>query len=114
MPNEQPKDEWTFLRPEEFSDDAALDAIDRMVERGPEERAMHVEHLVRPVTDPARSEVATGIPPARELPVTYFDDEQPEVPTPPGPESDHEQDIEELLESQHYAFGSDEADGSEG
>jgi hypothetical protein len=108
MHKPQPQDEWVFLRPDEFTDDGDLEAIDAAVERGPEERAMHVERLRRPVMDPSRTDVETGMTgEVDEMPVTYFDDEEPELgprPDPSSEETDHEPDLEELLESQHYAF----------
>jgi len=108
MQKPQPQDEWVFLRPDEFTDDDDLETIDAAVERGPEERAMHVERLRRPIMDPTRADVETAATGAvDEMPVTYFDDEEPELgprPSAAAAEPEHEPDLEELLESQHYAF----------
>lgn len=104
MQNRQPKDEWTFLRPDEFVDDNEVERIDQVVERGPEETAMHVEHLRRPVTDPGQSDVEVGSASEQEMPVSYFEDEQPEATASPEVDQEREPDLEELLESQHYAF----------
>jgi hypothetical protein len=102
MGQPQPKDEWVFLRTDEFVDDETLESIDADVEQGPEERAIHVERITRPDTKPSRTRPVRAEP---SPPVTYFDDEEPEsgARRPVRPD-DHEPDIEELLESQHYSF----------
>lgn len=108
MSHEQPSDEWTFLRPDEFVDDDEVDRADRAAERQPEEQAMHVSWIEqRAVRDPGRSDVETGLASGDEEEasvVTYFDDEEPEWGGEPKPEVEHEPDLEEILESQHYAF----------
>lgn len=117
---QQPQDEWTFLRPDEFVDDDAVDRADEAAERGPEETAMHVHELDgdRAVTDPGRTDVSladgnaagddsTDRNDVTSAPITYFDDEEPEQPQArPADRRDaeHEPDLEEILESQHYAF----------
>jgi hypothetical protein len=111
----QPGDEWTFLRPDEFVDDQEVEKVDAASERPPEISAMHVETtLGRALHDPGRSDVDTGPAPNEEAPTVYFEDEQPDGSTPDVPEGDHEPDLEEILESQHYAFGpaDDESDES--
>jgi hypothetical protein len=103
MGEPQPKDEWVFLRTDEFTDDTSLETIDADVEQGPEERAIHVERITRPDTKPHRT---APVPAPPEPPVTYFDDEEPESGPRRAPRGDErEPDLEELLESQHYAFG---------
>jgi len=102
MTVKQPRDEWGFL-----PDD------DRLGERvGLSPEAMTV-HLVEdpldllPAADPGRAEVALvdeGAD-ADEAPVVAFDDEQPEgAASWADADDDVEPDLEELLESQHYAF----------
>ena len=110
MTRRQPADEWEFL-----PDD------DRLTERvglSPEALALHLvddPHDVLPAEDPGRAEVAlddevdvTGGIDA-DVPVAVFDDEQP-VGLPPWGDADDdvEPDLEQLLESQHYAFAPDE------
>ena len=38
----QPPDEWTFLRPEEFADDDAVERVDAVFDTSAEETALHV------------------------------------------------------------------------
>jgi hypothetical protein len=106
MSHEQPSDEWTFLRPDEFVDDDEVERADRAVERQPEELAMHVTRIDQPAfQDPGRSDVEIGAGDDEDLsPVTYFDDEEPESGDRSEPEDEHEPDLEEILESQHYTF----------
>lgn len=108
MQRKQPDDEWTFLRPDEFVDDNELDRLEAIAERGPEETAMHEVALGdRAVEDPGRADVETdALAPAEPPEAVYFDDEQPEqAPASADTEdSDEEPDLEQILESQHYAF----------
>jgi hypothetical protein len=102
---QQPGDEWTFLRPDEFVDDEEVEKVDATAERPPEVSAMHVETTRgRALHDPGRSDVDTGTSPGEEAPAVYFEDEQPDGSAPEVAEGDHEPDLEEILESQHYAF----------
>jgi hypothetical protein len=112
----QPSDEWTFLRPDEWLDDNAQAWTEPLTERGPEELAMHETSLSdRAVYDPGRADVDTTMTvPVVDEPVTYFDDEEPEVavttaPLDTDPDADEEPDLEEILESQHYAFEDDDS-----
>lgn len=110
----QPKDEWTFLRPDEFADDDAVDQADAAAERSPEVSAMHVDRTDEaPMFDPGRADVDTGSD-GDDKPVTYFDDEQPDGQVPGRSDGEHEPDLEEILESQHYAFASEEDDQADG
>jgi hypothetical protein len=109
---DQPTDEWDYL--------AADDELETPDDRAPrdelpaEEQALHVEHpgTRRPTDDPGVAEVAVGAPESG-VPVTYFDDEHPEHPVPTRA-PDHEPDLEEILESQHYAFDATAVDLDEG
>jgi len=78
---------------------------------GPEDAAMHVEQRPRPAIDPGRSDESALVDDGDGdgAPVTYFDDEQPEHERN-EPDDEHEPDLEELLEVQHYAFAPAEAD----
>jgi GT2 family glycosyltransferase len=111
MSHEQPSDEWTFLRPDEFVDDDAVERADQAAERQPEEQAMHVSPIDRlPANDPGRADVDTGTPSGDDADerstVSYFDDEEPEWTSEDErpPTVEHEPDLEEILESQHYTF----------
>jgi hypothetical protein len=111
---QQPPDEWTFLRPEEFTDDDAVDRADRVAELQPEEGAMHILAVdERSVSDPGRADVDAAwgdrSPDDRSrAPIRYFDDEEPEEGPAASADSEREPDLEEILESQHYAFGPDD------
>lgn len=106
----QPEDEWTYLRPEEFADDDAVEVVDATFESSPEEAALHEVELDG---EPDRAEssanqateVATGSDAAQAC---YFDDEEPDgdEPSPTG-ERDTEPSVDELLVSQHYSFEPD-------
>jgi len=97
MTHTQPADEWDFLPTD--------DEPEAQVRRAAEVAALHVEaaEALTPARDPGRAEVdldgadAT----ARQL---LFDDEEPDTKAAVAPVDDHEPDLEELLESQHYAF----------
>jgi hypothetical protein len=107
----QPQDEWTYLRPEEFADDDAVERIDATFESSAEETAVHEvdpdagtganasldpgETVVRPQSDD-------------DVLIQYFDDEEPDRHTGRvAAESDDEPGIDELLVSQHYTFDPD-------
>jgi hypothetical protein len=103
----QPQDEWTYLRPEEFADDDAVERIDAACTTSPEEQAVH---LLDPASEPRPATVLdTGETLVRPAPgdpsVRYFDDEEPEDRgSPDADETDTEPRVDELLVSQHYAF----------
>ena len=64
----------------------------------------------RAVDDPGRADVDTD--PATQVDdatTTYFDDEQPESGDDTADDVDEEPDLEQILESQHYAFEEGEA-----
>lgn len=111
---QQPQDEWVYLRPEEYADEEEIEAVDRAAGRPPEESAMHVERLAgrrrrHRVDDPGRADVSTGAPTDDDgMPVDYFEDEEPERPSPPSRTDDREPDLEDMLESQHYSFEPDD------
>jgi len=108
MKPSQPSDEWTFL-----TDDEAEERLDVP----PELAALHAEEELTPAEDPGRADVllAEDDPAA---PRVYFDDEDPDLPGPgrgPGADGDGpEPDLEDVLESQHYAFTDEGEDGDEG
>jgi hypothetical protein len=137
MLKQQPPDEWSFLRPDVLTDDGDVEALQAAEVRAPEEAALHVDHAdrLRSANDPGRAEVAidpdvNGAPPV----VSYFDDEEPEVSATPWERRDgnssesipdpddataradnedgSEPDLEDILESQHYAFGPEEGDAT--
>ena len=92
----QPSDEWQYLR-----QDDDLDPVDGIVEAS--DATVHVE---RDVADArAWSDHEPGDDPDAP-PVFHFDDEEPDVgePRDRGAVREHEPDLEEILESQHYAF----------
>ena len=94
----QPIDEWDFLPTD--------DETEIEERRAAELAALHVETAAEltPARDPALTDVRLDGRTAPG-PRVFFDDEQPEVLTA-GRETtgEHEPDLEELLESQHYAF----------
>lgn len=88
-----------------------LDTAEAIEDDAVEETAMHLdpESDVAAPSDPAWSELTDEQDAAVEddaAPMRYFEDEQPEgVPSESdGADEDHELDLEELLERQHYAF----------
>ncbi len=136
MLKQQPPDEWSFLRPDVLIDDGDVETLQSAALRAPEEAALHIDRSdrLRSVDDPGRSEVAidTDINAAPPI-VSYFDDEEPEVTwipwsrrddepsssssdgdrdDDPGARADNddggEPDLEDILESQHYAFQPEE------
>lgn len=97
----QPADEWDFLPTD--------DEPEVEVQRAAEVAALHVEaaEAMTPARDPGRADVALDGE-AAGPPQLFFEDEQPETPERrPEPDTDHEPDLEDLLESQHYAFTPD-------
>jgi len=141
MLKQQPPDEWSFLRPDVLIDDGDVESLQAIDMRSPEEAALHIDRSqgLRSANDPGRAEVAidpdvNAVPPV----VTYFDDEEPEVSmvgwsrngTTPTLEVDSddddddrsahadnedggEPDLEDILESQHYAFRPEESDAAD-
>jgi hypothetical protein len=94
----QPSDEWDFVRQDDELNPAA-EVIDA------EDAAVHVER------DVAETRAWQGgtVDPVEDGPQpAYFDDEEPEREDPRAiaqrERDDHEPDLEEILESQHYAF----------
>lgn len=108
----QPPDEWTYLRPEEFADDDAVERVDAEFETNAEVAALHLVDPDEPpaaglALDPGETIARPDV--SDEGATRYFDDEEPEV----GPtEADHdratddgvEPAVDEILVSQHYAF----------
>lgn len=93
----QPSDEWDYLRRE--GDDPDEDA-----DRGAEELALHLDEPdARPSQDPGRSDDGVRVVGDDEPVEDHFDDEESERP-PSAATPEHEPDLEEILESQHYAF----------
>lgn len=107
----QPQDEWTYLRPEEFADDDAVERIEEAFDSSPEETAVHELDpdvgTAAAVLDPG--ETAERAPSRDEVPTQYFDDEEPD--RGPGGEAvgevETELGVDELLVSQHYTFDPD-------
>ena len=84
MKPSQPSDEWTFL-----TDDEAEERLDVP----PELAALHAEEELTPAEDPDLPGPGRG----------------------PGADGDGpEPDLEDVLESQHYAFTDEGEDGDEG
>jgi hypothetical protein len=99
----QPADEWDFLP----TDEETPGENDVEARRVAEVAALHIEAatMKTPARDPAVADVAFDGDSAPG-PRVFFADEQPEDATPDTRVrvDDHELDLEELLESQHYAF----------
>jgi hypothetical protein len=104
MPKEAPFDAW---------DGEDLGLTDEVVDLAAEEVAMHVDPESELEADhvPTWSDLADGgDPPKPVVAARYFADEQPDAVTSdgrrPSPQAaeEHELDLEELLERQHYAF----------
>lgn len=91
----QPSDEWQYVR-----QDDDIDPVEGVVEA--EDATVHVE---RDVADArAWSDRDPGDDPDA-TPAYHFDDEEPDVGEPRARSGDeHEPDLEEILESQHYSF----------
>lgn len=97
MAEPQPADEWDYLRPEGDDDVDGHPA--------PEEAALHEDDPDRSAAhDPGRSDDSAVVDLDGGPPEDHFPDEELERPGP-APADDHEPDLEEILESQHYAFG---------
>ena len=108
MPATQPPDEWEFLPRDEELDTDEPEAI------APEAMAEFVEtHATTPeeIFDSLDAEASPG-PDREAAPVVPFPDEEPDLPrgwaTAPGSDDDLQPDLEEILESQHYAFEPDD------
>lgn len=94
MKRTQPTDEWEFLH----TDDEPPVQPRRYAELD----AMHEVPPVRILDDLPLVAMEADV--AAAGPRRYFDDEQPEEPAPPRAAEETELTLEELLESQHYAF----------
>ena len=118
---DQPVDEWDYL-----SNDDESPGTPPAVREQPaaEVAAMHVraDHTRSPAWDPGRTDVAMGADGDGGDGPRYFADEEPEqpgswpagsVPAGASSEDEHEPDLGEILESQHYAFGDDDTDRAE-
>jgi hypothetical protein len=112
MPSQppQPLDEWDFLGDDDADDGDPAPGLAKAAEVA----AMHrdARSFETPAEDPGVSDVALAAEGAEPVTQTYFSDEEPEGspndPVRPRAEpDDHEPDLEEILESQHYAFGPD-------
>jgi len=92
-----PKDQWDFVP----KDDELEEQPDQPA---PEVSAVHVNRgpARTPATDPGEADVLVGS--EDEVVAQFFDDEEPE-PEPAEPEPvERDEDLERLLEEQHYAF----------
>ncbi len=109
----QPPDEWTYLRPEEFADDDAVERVDAVFTTGAEDAALHMIDVDEP---PA---VSQGLDPGETLDRPraddestdrYFDDEEPDLGQGAKSNNDEggeEPRVDEILASQHYTFDQD-------
>jgi hypothetical protein len=108
----QPADEWDFVRPDGDDEDPSAD-------RPAEEEAVHVEADGGSGPEPWRSDESALVDPEDDVaPLASFPDEEPDGPAADGrsdgtPDA-HEPDLEEILESQHYAFAPEEPDVEDG
>lgn len=102
----QPDDAWSFLRG--GNDDEATGPLPA------EEDAVHLLEPSTPFNDPARNDLAALVDgDSMALTASWFGDEEPDREDGTS-EDDHEPDLEEILESQHYAFDQRvELDGSD-
>jgi hypothetical protein len=110
----QPPDEWTYLRPEEFADDDAVERIDAVFDTSVEETALHVVDLDEPQSTPEGldpGETLTKAAPGDKDGEQYFDDEEPNATADSRGASDsemtNEPGVDDLLVSQHYTFDKD-------
>ncbi len=109
----QPLDEWDFLGNDDADDGDPAPELAKAAEVA----AMHrdARAFETPAEDPGRADVALGASGSEPVARTYFSDEEPEE-TADGPvrlrteDDDHEPDLEEILESQHYSFEPDPVD----
>lgn len=103
MPNEAPFDVW---------DGEDLETVEVAEVLAVEETALHIDpdSLVDPEPGPHWSDLTEESEDeiVDDLPVSYFEDEQPEaervVVLDNDADDDTEPNLEELLERQHYAF----------
>ena len=109
MPSQppQPLDEWDFLDDDDADDGDPTPALAQAAEVA----AIHRDARAfgTPAEDPGVADVALGTAGSEPVSRTYFSDEEPESspddPVRPRAETDeHEPDLEEILESQHYSF----------
>jgi hypothetical protein len=108
----QPPDEWEFLSRDEELESPEPEEI------APEAMAEFVEkHMIAPeeILDALDASLDTGQAMGGERdepPVIPFPDEEPDWPAgrdpAASPAEDVEPDLEEILESQHYAFEAEE------
>ncbi|MCX7621507.1 MAG: hypothetical protein N2037_11775 [Acidimicrobiales bacterium] len=114
MERVQPADEWDFLpRDDELE---GMSDNEPPEDQAPEAAAIHVRDPsgLTPAEDPGVADVDLGLDSDDPPPVSYFDDEQPE----PGggtwlvQPDEVEPDLEDLLESQHFAFSPEPPDGN--
>ena len=93
-----PKDQWDFVS----KDDEVEEPRD---EPAPEVSALHVTKgpARTPASDPGESEVLVGMDDDSEV-AQFFDDEEPEGEVAAVEAEAPEEDLEQLLEEQHYAF----------
>lgn len=96
-----PRDQWKFVTTNEEFDDALE----------PEEAAVHLEgdSVPPPAEDPGRAEVTLGDDSEGGLRSEWFADEEPDDPALAEllVAASDDEDLEELLEEQHYAFAPD-------
>ena len=106
-----PKDQWKFIPSDDnLSDDSPAEE--------PEETAVHIEpdFRVACAEDPGRSDVELadhGTDDWEGTPVRHLDDEQSEFGDDGENASDteSEDDLERILEEQHYAFDNKDEEG---
>ncbi len=101
-----PTDQWDYVPRD--------DELGEVPERGPEESALHLDQQVpTPAEDPGRAEVDLADHSEQDIGATYFLDEEPEGSRDKGsrPPAEHTEDLEEILEVQHYAFAPEAAEG---
>ena len=112
MPSQQPPDEWTYLRPEEFADDDAVERVDDQFELGAEDAALHLVDLDEPqvsreALDPGET-LPRGVA-ASTSETQFFEDEEPDSDRSTVATDDvgEEPRLDEILASQHYTFEED-------
>jgi hypothetical protein len=104
----QPLDEWDFLPDDDDRGDG--DPAPSLA-RAAEVAAIHRDARASetPAEDAGRSDVALAEVGAAPVPRRYFEDEEPDespadIVVQASTPDDHEPDLEEILESQHYSF----------